>query len=134
MGAAAILLLLTLTACGAGGGTESERPGEGAAPTDVGQHEALAKQKHLAKPPMQPTTTCPADQIRELERIQAFVSSHSWSQRERLSYGMSTDTDACLVRIRSDQLTSDEEAALQRAGGRHLIIERLPPPRRAPLK
>lgn len=129
-----VLLLLSMTACGTGRSSESvesRSEPKGTSSSSAGQGDASTKRSISS---LESTANCSADEVVELQRIQEFVTLRAWTKRETASYGMLTDTDACVVRIRSDVLTDEEEVALQKAGGRYLTIERVPAPRRIPGK
>lgn len=75
--------------------------------------------------PLQPTAQCPQNDIDQLQRVITFVRGKSWAEDPGgTAFAIAPDTAACRVILRINEVSSQEEAALQRGGEGRLSIER----------
>ncbi|HEX7166704.1 MAG TPA: hypothetical protein VF230_06965 [Acidimicrobiales bacterium] len=125
---AATVFAVSLAGCSAG---EDDVVDTGGTSTPTSTTEAGGASPET-KPvtPLGTTDTCPEADVRELERVLAYVEGRSWTTRDTIGYAVLPDTTRCRVVIRTDELNADEEAALRREGGAFVEIERVPAPER----
>jgi len=75
--------------------------------------------------PLQPTAQCPQNDIDQLQRVMTFVRGKSWAEDPAgTAFAIAPDTTACRVVLRINEVSSQEEAALERGGEGRLSIER----------
>jgi hypothetical protein len=77
-----------------------------------------------AAPQLEPTATCPADAVAELNRAIDFVRAQTWADEPgTMPLNISPDLNACRVVLNVGQLSAPEEAALYEGAGSRLAIE-----------
>ena len=74
---------------------------------------------------LKPTDKCPQPDVDQLEKVMTFVQGQSWSQHPGNSaFSLSPDTGACRVVLKIHQVTSVEQAALEKGGEGRLAIQK----------
>lgn len=72
-----------------------------------------------------PTEHCPQGDIDRLRRVITFVRSESWAEDPgSTSFALNPDTAACRVVLKINEVSSAEQAALERGGEGRLAIEK----------
>ena len=75
--------------------------------------------------PLTPTHECSQTDIDQLQRVITFVRSKSWAEDPAATaFAISPDTGNCRVVLKINQVSSQEEAALERGGEGRLSIEK----------
>jgi hypothetical protein len=74
---------------------------------------------------LKPTAQCPQTDIDQLQRVITFVRSQSWAEHPgSTAFLLNPDTSTCRVVLKINEVSSSEEAALERGGEGRLSIER----------
>jgi hypothetical protein len=75
--------------------------------------------------PLTPTHECSQADIDQLQRVITFVRSKSWAERpDKTAFAIAPDTASCRVVLRINEVSTGEQAALERGGEGRLTIER----------
>lgn len=75
--------------------------------------------------PLTPTHECGQNDIDQLQRVITFVRSKSWAENPgNTAFAIAPDTASCRVVLKISDVSSQEEAALERGGEGRLSIER----------
>ena len=75
--------------------------------------------------PLTPTQECSQTDIDQLQRVITFVRSKSWAEDPGgTAFAISPDTANCRVVLKISEVSSGEQAALERGGEGRLTIER----------
>ena len=74
---------------------------------------------------VKPTDKCPQTDVDQMEKVITFVQGQSWSEHPGNSaFSLSPDTANCRVVLKIHQVTSVEQAALERGGEGRLAIQK----------
>jgi hypothetical protein len=74
---------------------------------------------------LKPTDKCPQPDIDQLQKVITFVQGQSWSEHPgNTAFSLNPDTGACRVVLKINQVTSVEQAALEKGGDGHLAIQK----------
>ena len=75
--------------------------------------------------PLTPTHECSQTDIDQLQRVITFVRSKSWAEDPAgTAFAISPDTSNCRVVLKINEISSQEEVALERGGEGRLSIEK----------
>ena len=75
--------------------------------------------------PLTPTQECSQTDVDQLQRVITFVRSKSWADKpESTAFAIVPDTGNCRVVLKINEVSSQEEAALERGGEGRLTIEK----------
>lgn len=75
--------------------------------------------------PLTPTQECSEADIDQLQRVITFVRSKSWAEQpDKTAFAIAPDTASCRVVLKINEVSVDEQAALERGGEGRLTIER----------
>ena len=74
---------------------------------------------------VKPTDKCPQADVDQMEKVITFVQGQSWSEHPgNTAFSLSPDTANCRVVLKIHQVTSVEQAALERGGEGRLAIQK----------
>ena len=74
---------------------------------------------------LKPTDKCPQPDVDQLQKVMTFVQGQSWSQHPgNTAFSLSPDTGACRVVLKIHQVSSVEQAALEKGGEGRLAIQK----------
>jgi hypothetical protein len=74
---------------------------------------------------LKPTDKCPQADVDQMQKVITFVRGQSWSEHPgNTAFSLSPDTSTCRVVLKINQVTSIEQAALERGGEGRLAIQK----------
>ena len=74
---------------------------------------------------LKPTDKCPQADVDQMQKVITFVQGQSWSEHPgNTAFSISPNTATCQVVLKIHQVTTVEQAALERGGAGRLAIQK----------